>query len=163
MSSYPTAATVLEQVEKYIKECEDTKFVYHPHCRLRTYTDYKKFRIREVCNELSIFDWWNEFLSCSQLKQMRSFLKTAIKLGFAGYVCFKVGSTGCAHGMWAYRQESTSGRNPGGDVLFHSFRCDKNDWDVQIGDHPFMCAVDHKDHTLEQVKEHIKKLSEEES
>ena len=90
------------------------------------------FRMRNVCDELSIFDWWNDTLSVSQLKQMRSFLKTAIKLGFKGYACFKVGATGCSHGMWVAKEESTNGYSPKCDTIFHSFRCDENHWDVEI-------------------------------
>lgn len=155
MSNYATAAFVLEQVEKYIKECESTKLVYRPSYRVQSRSVYKRFKIREVCDDLSIFDWWGDYLSCSQLKSMRSFLKTAIKLGFTGYVCFRVGSVGCSHGMWAHKQESTDGNSPDGDVLFHSFRCDMNDWDVQIGDHPYMCDIDNKGHTLAEVKDVI--------
>ena len=65
-----------------------------------------RWRIYDVCDRLSIFDWWNEYLSVSQLKQMRKFLETAITMGYAGYVCFKVGAAGCSHGMWAHKQES---------------------------------------------------------
>lgn len=156
MSNYATAASVLEQVEKYIKECESTRLVYRPSHRVQSRSFYKQFKIVDVCEDLSIFDWWRkDYLSCSQLKSMRSFLKTAIKLGFTGYVCFRVGSTGCSHGMWAFKQESTNGNSPDGDYLFHSFRCDKNDWDVQIGDHPLLCEINHKDHTLAEVKDVI--------
>lgn len=60
-----------------------------------------KFRITEVCEPLSIFDWWKDWLSVAQLKSMRQFLKEAIKLGYTGYVCFKVGAedvlTVCGH------------------------------------------------------------------
>lgn len=95
--------------------------------------DGRKLRISSVCEELSIFDWWHEFLSVSQLKQMRSFLNQSIKLGFTGYVCFKVGAAGCGHGMWSHKEESTDGYSPNGDCLYHSFRSGDNYWGGKIG------------------------------
>lgn len=87
------------------------------------------YRIREVCNQLSIFDWWPETLSQTKLKDMRKFLKEAIKLGYTGYVCFKVGATGCANGMWAYTEQSTDGWSPRtGGVLYKAFTPAYNYW-----------------------------------
>ena len=91
--------------------------------------------IRLVYDELSIFDWFKERLSVSQMKQMRGFLKEAIKLGYTGYVCFKVGAHCCANGMWAAKAESTDGHSPDGETLYRSFTpdytyyaaCDKNE------------------------------------
>lgn len=80
-----------------------------------------KFRITEVCEPLSIFDWWKDWLSTAQLKSMRQFLKEAIKLGYTGYVCFKVGAAGCANGMWAHVEETTTGYSPDGPALYRSF------------------------------------------
>ena len=80
--------------------------------------------MRSVYNDLSIFDWWTERLSVNQMKQMRTFLKEAIKLGFTGYVCFKVGASGCANGMWAHKEESTDGYSPDGDCIYRSFTPD---------------------------------------
>lgn len=81
-----------------------------------------------IYDELSIFDWWPERLTLTHMKQMRTFLKEAIKLGYTGYVCFKVGASGCANGMWAYKAE---GRvkdgyvySPDGDALYRSFTPD---------------------------------------
>lgn len=90
----------------------------------------KKVRISSVCEELGIFDWWNEYISLSQLNQMRKFLEKAISLGYDKYVCFKVGASGCSHGMWAHKKESTTGYSPDGACLYHSFRCGENYWDV---------------------------------
>ena len=140
------AQEVLENVNKLIEELEhynaiakkgwisttdfDTK-------RLQRigWTDCKQkmmFKISAIYDDCNIFDWWSDTLSLSQLKSMRSFLKTAIKLGFTGYVCFKVGAAGCAHGMWAHKNESTDGYSPKGDFLYHSFRAEDCYWDVQI-------------------------------
>ena len=91
--------------------------------------------IRMVYDELSIFDWWPERLTISHMKQMRTFLKEAIKLGYTGYVCFKVGASGCANGMWASKAESTNGYSPKGETIYRSFTpdytyysfCDKDD------------------------------------
>lgn len=97
------------------------------------YSNDKKFKIRALCDELSIFDWWNDYLSMSQLNQMKKFLEQAIKLGFTGYVCFKVGAKGCSHGMWAHTVETTTGHSPEeGDTLYHSFVSGENYWDVEI-------------------------------
>ena len=114
----------------------------------------KCFKIRAIYNECNIFDWWNENLSMSQLKQMKSFLETAIKLGFTGYACFKVGAAGCSHGMWANKKESTNGYSPDGACLFHSFRSGENYWDY-CDDNNKWYGRD-KELTLKEVKEAMK-------
>lgn len=114
MSAY-TAATILENVEHHIAELENRAYVRFEY-------------IHKVCNELSIFDWWNERLSVSQLKAMRMFLKNAIKLGYDGYVCFKVGAAGCASGMWAYKEDTKTGWSPDGPYVYRSFLCKDNWW-----------------------------------
>lgn len=89
--------------------------------------------MREVYDELSIFDWWTDRLSVSQMKQMRTFLKNAIRLGYKGYVCFKVGASGCANGMWAHKVPTTDGYSPDGDFLYRSFTPDYTYWSANIG------------------------------
>ena len=93
--------------------------------------------IRQCYDRFSIFDWWPERLTVAHLKQMRTFLKEAIKLGYKGYVCFKVGASGCANGMWAHKMESTNGYSPADpEVLYRSFTpdytyygvCHNNKW-----------------------------------
>ena len=113
MSNYSkyNAENVLNEVEKFIKR------------GLRC-------RIEDCYEELSIFDWWNTYLSVSQAKQMRSFLKDAIKLGYTGYVCFRVGASGCSHGMWAAKEETTDGYSPNCATLFRSFTPAVTYWDV---------------------------------
>lgn len=114
------AANVLAQVNTLIDELEKTKAIgYTP-----------KFRIETVYERLSIFDWWTETLSLSRLKDMRKFLKEAIKLGFTGYVCFKVGVTGCANGMWAFKKSSTTGYSPDGASLYKSFTPAYEYWSI---------------------------------
>ena len=81
-------------------------------------------RIDVVYDDLSIFDWWKDKLSVAQMKQMRTFLKEAIKLGYTGYVCFKVGASGCANGMWAHKEETKDGYSPDGDAIYRSFSPD---------------------------------------
>ena len=93
-----------------------------------------RYRIREVCDELSIFDWWPEYLSASKLKDMRKFLKAAIERGYTGYVCFKVGATGCANGMWAHKVETEDGYSPDGEFLYKSFTPQYNYWSVKAAD-----------------------------
>ena len=80
--------------------------------------------IRQVYDDLSIFDWWPERLTITHMKQMRTFLKEAIKLGYDGYVCFKVGASGCANGMWAAKEPTTDGYSPKCDTLYRSFTPD---------------------------------------
>lgn len=119
------AQPVLLAVEKYIRILE---MKHRQHFKWsRNY----KLKIDDCFRELSIFDWWNENLSISQLKQMRTFLKEAIKLGYTGYVCFKVGASGCANGMWADRVPTTDGYSPrGGDFLYRSFTPDYTYWEI---------------------------------
>lgn len=85
-----------------------------------------------VYEPLSIFDWWPEYLSKSKLYEMRQFLREAIKLGYTGYVCFKVGATGCANGMWAHTKECRpDGYSPDDcPILFRSFTPAYRYWDV---------------------------------
>ncbi len=80
--------------------------------------------IQDIYDELSIFDWWPERLNLNHMKQMRTFLKEAIKLGYTGYVCFKVGASGCANGMWACKEESKNGYSPDGETIYRSFTPD---------------------------------------
>ena len=94
--------------------------------------DGRTVEIRDVCDELSIFDWWPDDLPVSRMKQMKTFLKNAIRLGFTGYVCFKVGASGCANGMWAHKESSTDGYSPNGDVLYRSFTPDYTYWSAKI-------------------------------
>ncbi len=111
------AAQVLENVNRYIEE-------------LSRYGE--KARIRSVCNDLSIFDWWPEYIGITGLKAMRSFLTNAIKMGFDGYVCFKVGAKGCASGMWAYKSQSKDGYSPDdGPCLYRSFYSSGNYYDAR--------------------------------
>ena len=109
-----TAAEVLKRVEEYLEKPQS------------------RFLIRSVCDDLSIFDWWPEYLSKSKLGEMRQFLSEAIKLGYEGYVCFKVGATGCANGMWAHTElETDDGYSPDNcPVLYRSFTPDYRYWDV---------------------------------
>lgn len=120
---------VAEAVAKYIKEAEEIK--------ART-GRAPRYEIRKVYGDLSIFDWWNDHLSVSQLKQMQKFLKVAEELGYNGYVCFKVGAAGCSHGMWAHKKETTDGYSPDGECLFHSFRSGENYYDAELADGTWM-------------------------
>lgn len=109
-----TAAEVLKRVEGYLDN------------------PLRRFPISSVCNDLSIFDWWPEYLTKSKLQEMRQFLREAIKLGYTGYVCFKVGATGCANGMWARTElETDDGYAPNNcPTLFRSFTPAYRYWDV---------------------------------
>lgn len=116
---------VAECVAKRIKELEDFK----------ARSGYaKKIAIIDVCDELSIFDWWKDYLSLSQLKQMKKFLDLAEKLGYNGYVCFKVGAKYCSNGMWAHKEETTTGYSPDGECLYRSFTPEYTAFDRKFED-----------------------------
>lgn len=114
--------------------------------------------IRDVCDDLSIFDWWNDYLSVSQLKQMKSFLELAGKYGYNGYVCFKVGATGCANGMWAHKRESETGYSPDGECLYRSFTPEYISYDAQLEDGTWISEkLGTHNITLKMLKEELKK------
>ena len=110
-------------------------------------------RISEVFKELSIFDWWNEYLSVSQAKKMRQFLKEAIKLGYTGYVCFKVGAAGCSNGMWANVNESTDGYSPDGPTLFRSFTPSYTYWNITDKNGNWDFDADHNYDDIKTIKQ----------
>ena len=116
--------------------------------------------MRDVCDELSIFDWWTERLSVSQMKQMRTFLKNAIRLGYTGYVCFKVGASGCANGMWAHTEPTTTGYSPDCDYLYRSFSPDYTYWAANIGDKTYPASTDELYNSCKTVKQLEKLLKE---
>lgn len=118
------AQPVLLAVEKWIRILE-TKKREIPRWSYRYKTS-----MYEVCDELSIFDWWVDTISVARLKEMRTFLREAIKLGYTGYVCFKVGASGCANGMWANKAPTTNGYSPDGEFLYRSFTPDYTYWDI---------------------------------
>ena len=79
------ARECLVNVENLIKELENANFegyanMDYTRMARKGYSSKKVFKIRAICEECNIFDWWNETLSMSQLKQMRTFLNQAIKL-----------------------------------------------------------------------------------
>lgn len=117
------ARAVRDLVKEHINEMENDIKKYN--CRFG-------LEIRKVYKELSIFDWWKNSLSLTDLKNMYSFLNNAIDLGFDGYVCFKVGVTGCANGMWAHKGLSTDGYSPDTDFIFRSFTPEYVEWDGEI-------------------------------
>lgn len=123
MSKYErlNAKEVLKNLEERIEELKNAPF---KNC----------FYITTVCNELNIFDWFQNTIALNKLMDMKKFLKESIKLGFDGYVCFKVGSTGCANGMWAHKENSTDGYSPSGDYIYKSFTPDYNCWQIRIND-----------------------------
>jgi len=133
------AYEVLKNVNTMIESAE----AYKAH-----YGWAKRWQIGHVCEDLGIFDWWNEWLSVSQLKQMKKFLEVAIERGFDGYVCFKVGAAGCSHGMWANECDSTDGYSPKeGACLYHSFRSGDNYYDLRRRDGSWV----HEDMKLKDV------------
>ena len=122
------AQPVLLAVEKWIRILEARKRYYAYSAYMQRH--YGRVSIDECFDELSIFDWWVKDLSLTRLKQMRTFLKEAIKLGYTGYVCFKVGVEGCANGMWANKLPTTNGYSPKCDFLYRSFTTNYTCWDA---------------------------------
>ena len=96
-----------------------------------TYGKTLGYKMDDVYDRLSIFDWWVDYLSLTRLKDMKKFLETSLELGYNGYVCFKVGAKYCANGMWAHKEESTDGYSPDGDFIYKSFTPDYNYWSVK--------------------------------
>ena len=88
----------------------------------------RSYKISDVYDRFSIFDWWPERLNRSHLRDMKMFIETAIQLGYTGYVCFKVGARGCANGMWAHKKDSTNGYSPDGPTIYKSFTPAYNYW-----------------------------------
>lgn len=134
-----TASAVLTKVESLIKELKEVQGSWekgYDHRDRYIRTSWKNnryaFRMDAVYDDLSIFDWWNDTLSIHQLEDMKKFLKEAIKLGYDGYVCFKVGATGCANGMWAHKELSTTGYSPDGACIYKSFTPDYNYWSITL-------------------------------
>ena len=132
--SHLNAAPVLSEVNKLIEEYEAKKAEFNAmHRNYWHKPRMKGYRMDDVYARLSIFDWWTDTLSYSHLRDMRTFLREAIKLGFTGYVCFKVGASGCANGMWAHKKDSEDGFSPDGDFLYRSFTPDYTCWDFCVG------------------------------
>lgn len=103
--------------------------------KLENKTYNRTLEIKSVWRELSIFDTWKDRLSITDLKNMKHFLNTAMELGLRGYVCFKVGASGCANGMWCSDRPSTNGHSPEeGYCIWHSFTPDYNKWSLLDGD-----------------------------
>ena len=129
--SNKNAAPVLAEVDKLIADYERRKKAIDArrYSYWETKPRMKGYNMDDVYKRLSIFDWWVDTLSYSHLLKMRSFLSEAIKLGYSGYVCFKVGASGCANGMWAHKDESVDGYSPStGEALYHSFTPDYCYW-----------------------------------
>lgn len=128
------AQPVLLAVEKWIRilEMRERNYAWSKW----SYRHYGRITMRECCNDLSIFDWWTEYITIGKLKEMRTFLREAIKLGYTGYVCFKVGASGCANGMWANKLPTTNGYSPDCEFLYRSFSPDYTYWDITYPDRP---------------------------
>lgn len=144
-----TAAGVLASVEKLIEELETKKK-----------SGYGRYSVRidDVYDDLSIFDWWKDTLSISNLKDMRTFLKKAIEFGFDGYVCFKVGVTGCANGMWAHTEKSTDGYSPSGcRTLYKSFTPAYTVWDVSDENGNFSHPSNNEAHSVSGITQVLKR------
>lgn len=94
-----------------------------------------KVRIANVCDKLSIGDWFKTDLLKTNLEEMKKFLLEAESLGFDGHCEFCVGTKDSRNGMWAFKCESTDpyGYAPTGDYIYKSFSPAQNYWDIVIG------------------------------
>jgi hypothetical protein len=119
----------------------------------------KSWDMYTVYGKVGIFDWFTDTLSRARLKQMRNFLTNAIVLGYYGHVGFKVGSAGCAHGMWAYKQEGVDGYSPNGACLYHSFRPCDNFWCICFDDNTWLKNRDGSIKELRGAREVVKALA----
>ena len=148
--TYPTTASVLENVIALIAKLEATDD-----------KSRRKVRTYEYMHRLSIFDWWKDWLTLSDLKSMKAFLTKAIKYGYNGYACFKVGASGCANGMWAYKEESTSGYSPDGEFLYRSFTPSYTAWDAKLADGTYVGerlrakGIAYDDQTFKLIEQYI--------
>lgn len=117
-----------------------------------------RYRMNDIYHRTGIFDWFKDYLTITDLKQMRSFLNNALKLGFEGYVCFKVGATGCANGMWAHKNESTNGYSPDGDYLYRSFTSEYTYYAVCIDEVTYPARVEYDCcSTVKKLKDYLGK------
>lgn len=142
------AKQVLLVVEKYIEQLEKEENPIN-----------RKLYIRDVCNELNIFDWWKDCLTISNLKDMKRFLKQSIKLGFKGYVFFKVGIKGCTNGMWAHKEESETGYSPDGPCLYKTFVDGSDYYLISLDGENYLRGKDN-DTSIDTISE-VKKIIEE--
>ena len=139
---------VLLAVEKYIEQLEKEENPIN-----------RKLYIRDVCDELNIFDWWKDCLTISNLKDMKRFLKQSIKLGFKGYVSFKVGIKGCSNGMRAHKDESETGYSPDGPYLYKTFVDGSDYWLISLDGENYLRGKDN-DISIDTISE-VKKIIEE--
>lgn len=138
-----TVSSVLVEVENLLESIRERKSTIPKYWNGRPYYRLVPYKVRDVCERLSIFDWFKDTLSESDLKHMQLFLKEAVKLGFTGYTCFKVGATGCANGMWAYKELSTTGYSPDCDYLYRSFTPDCTYWQFSKNDITYPSGEDY--------------------
>lgn len=142
---------------------EDILKAVNEHIRTIECGGAKRYRIDDVYEDLGIFDWWNEYLSLHQLKDMQKFLREAIKLGYTGYVCFKVGAVGCANGMWAHKKDTVDGYSPDGEVLYKSFVSSYNYWNAKRADGTWIADNEHYNEikTMKELEARLEALTEE--
>lgn len=146
------AKTILKKVEEYL---ETLTLELNEFKRKRNYYySYSRpsLSIRKTYTELSIFDWWKDNLSITDLKNMKHFLETAIAMGYDGYVCFKVGAKYCANGMWAHKDLSTDGHSPDGDFIYRSFTPEYVEWDAEIDGELLSHKFEQSGFTLRELK-----------
>lgn len=129
---------VMEAVNKYLSIANELRDSgRYEWDNMRHYGKRKRLWVEDCYKDLSIFDAFKDSVSVSDLKSMKAFLETAGALGYNGYVCFKVGASGCANGMWAYKEESADGFSPDGEFLYRSFTPDYTSWDARLCDGRF--------------------------
>lgn len=118
-----------EGVDMNVKEVKENVFEYIKRCDRG-----ESFTIPQVCDDCGIFDWFDDRIGRTKFQEMYSFLNAAEKLGYTGYCCFKVGSSFTANGMWAYKNESTTGYSPDGGFIYRSFSPNYTEWGMRNDD-----------------------------
>lgn len=144
------AKMILKKIEEYLETLmlDDLKRKRSYYCRYSR----PSLSIKKTYAELSIFDWWKDNLSITDLKNMKHFLETAIAMGYDGYVCFKVGAKYCANGMWAHKDLSTDGYSPDGDFIYRSFTPEYVEWDAEVDGELLSHKFEQSGFTLRELK-----------
>ena len=100
-----------------------------------------------------------KIISVANQKDMKRFLNLAIELGYTGYVCFKVGASGCANGMWAHKEQSEDGYSPKGECLYRSFSPDYVYYNAKLSDDTWLADKEESYDAIKRASTLKKKLA----
>lgn len=132
---YPTVSSVYDKLTELIEKDDNFFKRMNKHLKYPIRDEYDPItETSNIYKDLSIFDWWKDNLTRTDLNHMLDFCSLAMVLGFNGYVCFKVGASGCASGMWAHKEKSEDGFSPNGDFIYRSFTPDETYYSIKDSD-----------------------------